>query len=56
MICTAGGVSFDSIEARSRRKRRIVTGFTLLVLIVIAVGAVFLGSTLWHILFGSVND
>lgn len=43
-------------EARNRRKRRIVGGLTLGILIVIAVAAVFLGSKLWHTLFGSGND
>ena len=40
-------------EARSRRRRRIVRGFTLGVFIVIVVGAVFLGSRLWHTVFGA---
>ena len=39
--------------ARSRRKRRIVGGFALAVLIAVAVGAVFLGSKLWHNIFGT---
>jgi UPF0755 protein len=43
-------------EARSRRKRRFASGFSLAMLIVIVVGAVFLGSKLWHTLFGSGND
>jgi UPF0755 protein len=43
-------------EARSRRKRRIVGGFALAMLIVVVVGAVFLGSKLWHTLFGAGND
>jgi UPF0755 protein len=43
-------------EARSRRKRRIVTGFALAMLIVVVVGTVFLGSKLWHSLFGPGND
>lgn len=42
--------------ARSRRKRRIASGFALGALIVVVVGAVFLGSKLWHSLFGSSND
>ena len=42
--------------ARSRRRRRIVGGFALATLIVIVVGAVFLGSRLWHSLFGAGND
>jgi UPF0755 protein len=43
-------------EARSRRKRRIVAGLALSMLIVVVVGAVFLGSKLWHSLFGPGND
>lgn len=43
-------------DARRRRKRRIVGGLTLGTLIVIAVAAVFLGSKLWHTLFGTGND
>src|SRR5215208_2593709 len=43
-------------EARSRRKRRFASGFALAMLIVVVVGAVFLGSKLWHTLFGSGND
>jgi UPF0755 protein len=43
-------------EARSKRKRRIVGGFALAMLIVVVVGAVFLGSRLWHSLFGTGND
>ena len=35
-------------EARRRRRRRLVRGFTLCVFIVIVIGAVFLGSRLWH--------
>ena len=42
--------------ARSRRRRRIVSGFALAVLIVVVVGAVFLGSKLWHTVFGGGND
>jgi peptidoglycan lytic transglycosylase G len=42
--------------ARSRRRRRIVGGFALAMLIVVVVGAVFLGSKLWHTLFGTGND
>ena len=42
--------------ARSRRKRRIVGGFSLAVLIAVVVGAVFLGSKLWHTVFGGSND
>jgi UPF0755 protein len=43
-------------EARSRRRRRIVGGLALAMLIVVVVGAVFLGSRLWHSLFGGGND
>ena len=43
-------------EARGRRKRRIGRGFVLAMLIVVVVGAVFLGSKLWHTLFGVGND
>jgi UPF0755 protein len=43
-------------EARSQRKRRIGRGFVLAMLIVVVVGAVFLGSKLWHTLFGTGND
>jgi UPF0755 protein len=39
-------------EARGRRKRRFTSGFALAMLIVVVVGAVFLGSKMWHSLFG----
>ena len=39
-------------EARRRRRRRIVRSVTLCVFILIVVGAVFLGSRLWHTVFG----
>jgi UPF0755 protein len=39
-------------EARNRRRRRFVTGLALALLIVVVVGAVFLGSKMWHSLFG----
>lgn len=42
-------------EARGRRRRRLAGGLTLGVLIIILVGAVFLGSKLWHSLFGSTD-
>jgi UPF0755 protein len=42
--------------ARNRRKRRIVGGLALGMLVVVAVGTVFLGSKLWHSVFGSTND
>ncbi len=43
-------------EARGRRKRRFASGFALALLIVVVVGAVFLGSKLWHTMFGGGND
>jgi UPF0755 protein len=43
-------------EARRRRRRRLVRGVTLSVFIVIVIGAVFLGSRLWHTVFGADND
>jgi peptidoglycan lytic transglycosylase G len=43
-------------EARVRRKRRFASGFALTLLIVVIVGAVFLGSRMWHTLFGGGND
>ncbi len=43
-------------EARRRRRRRVVRGFTLSVLVVIVIGAVFLGSRLWHTVFGTGSD
>jgi UPF0755 protein len=39
-------------EGRRRRRRRLAVGLTLSVLVVVVVGAVFLGSKLWHSLFG----
>ncbi|MET0758462.1 MAG: endolytic transglycosylase MltG [Mycobacterium sp.] len=39
--------------AHGRRKRRIATGFSLAVLVAVVVGAVFLGSKLWHTVFGA---
>ena len=43
-------------QARNQRKRRIGRGFVLAMLIVVVVGAVFMGSKLWHTVFGSGND
>jgi UPF0755 protein len=41
---------------RNRRKRRTVTGFAVGALIVLVIGTVFLGSRLWHGLFGAGDD
>ncbi len=43
-------------EARAHRRRRIVAAISVCVLIVIVVGVVFLGSKLWHNLFGSTTN
>ncbi|MGH3676249.1 MAG: endolytic transglycosylase MltG [Mycobacterium sp.] len=43
-------------EARSNRRRRFVRGLFLTLLIVILVGTVFLGSRVWHTVFGPGND
>jgi peptidoglycan lytic transglycosylase G len=43
-------------ETRRRRKRRFTTGFALTLLVVVVVGAVFLGSRLWHGMFDSTTD
>jgi UPF0755 protein len=43
-------------EARRRRRRRVVRSVTLCVFIVIVIGAVFLGSRLWHTVFGPGSD
>ncbi len=43
-------------EARSQRKRRVAGGLALGMLVVVVVGAVFLGSKLWHTLFGTGGD
>jgi UPF0755 protein len=42
--------------ARNRRRRRVATGFSLALLVAVVVGAVFLGSRLWHGLFDSGDD
>jgi UPF0755 protein len=42
--------------ARHRRRRHAMTTAAVVVLIVMVVGAVFLGSRLWHSVFGSGND
>jgi UPF0755 protein len=41
---------------RGRRRRRFVGRIALGVLVVVVVAAVFVGSTLWHIVFGSGDD
>lgn len=41
---------------RSRRRRRFASTFALAVLVAVVVGAVFVGSKLWHSLSGSDND
>jgi UPF0755 protein len=43
-------------EARRNRRHRLVRGVTLCVFIAILVGAVFLGSRLWHNVFGVGSD
>ena len=47
----------DRIRAERRhRRRRVASGITIALLIVVVVGAVFVGSKLWHTLFGTVSD
>jgi UPF0755 protein len=43
-------------EARRRRRRRLVRAVTLCVFVVVVIGAVFLGSRLWHSVFGGGSD
>src|SRR6202022_3005789 len=43
-------------EARGQRKRRMGRGFVLAMLIVVVIGAVFLGSKLGHTMFVGDND
>ena len=43
-------------EARGQRKRRMGRGFVLAMLIVVVIGAVFLGSKLWHTMSGGDGD
>ena len=43
-------------EARRQRRRRLVRSVTLCVFVVIVIGAVFLGSRLWHTVFGAGSD
>jgi UPF0755 protein len=47
----------ERVRAREgRRKRRLRTGFALVSLIAFVIGAVFLGSRLWHGLVGTADD
>lgn len=41
---------------RMARRRRLYTGLALATLVIVVVGAVFLGSRLWHTMFGSSDD
>lgn len=43
-------------QARKNRKRRLARALSLALLITVAVGAVFLGSKLWHSMSGSGSD
>jgi UPF0755 protein len=43
-------------EARGKRKRHVGRGFVLAMLIVVVIGAVFLGSKLWHTMSGGGTD
>ncbi|HEX9832763.1 MAG TPA: endolytic transglycosylase MltG, partial [Mycobacterium sp.] len=43
-------------EARGRRRRRLASGLALGILIVVGIGVVFLGSKLWHNVFGTGSD
>jgi UPF0755 protein len=43
-------------EARGQRKRRMGRGFVLAILIVVVIGAVFLGSKVWHAMSGGDTD
>jgi UPF0755 protein len=43
-------------EARGQRKRRMGRSFVLAMLIVVVIGAVFLGSKLWHTMSGGDSD
>jgi UPF0755 protein len=43
-------------EARGQRKRRMGRGFVLAMLIVVVIGAVFLGSKVWHTMSGGDSD
>jgi peptidoglycan lytic transglycosylase G len=41
---------------RGRRRRRLASGITLALIIVVVVGSVFVGSKLWHAVFGAGDD
>ena len=43
-------------EARGRRRRRLASRLTVGILIVVVIGVVFLGSKLWHNVFGTGSD
>ena len=43
-------------EARGRRRRKLVSGLTLGMLVVVVIGVVFLGSKLWHNVSGTGSD
>ena len=43
-------------EARGRRRRKMVSGLTLGMLVVVVIGVVFLGSKLWHNVSGTGSD
>ncbi len=43
-------------EARGRRRRRLASGLALGILVVVVIGVVFLGSKMWHSLFGTGGD
>ncbi|MGW0158575.1 endolytic transglycosylase MltG [Mycobacterium sp. NPDC003323] len=41
---------------RTARRRRLYTGLALATLVIVVVGAVFIGSRMWHNIFGSTGD
>ncbi|MGZ5364384.1 MAG: endolytic transglycosylase MltG [Mycobacterium sp.] len=43
-------------EARGRRRRRLASVLALGILVVVVIGVVFLGSKMWHSLFGTSGD
>ncbi|WNG89849.1 endolytic transglycosylase MltG [Mycobacterium sp. ITM-2016-00317] len=43
-------------QERLRRRRRVAVVFSVTMLVVIVIGAVFLGSRMWHSLFGGAGD